>query len=193
MFFLPHGELCGSTAPYLIWLHSSLGRCQYNLTTPKLLRKICQHWSLFKNLTRVRIFEPNHNILAFSRFGALSQLVRLSVFPLASKTNVSCLSRVLATLCWKWTPSPTMSLKRHHWYCSIYLPQSLIASVLWKIHSQGFLWSRAALYLFASLPDLSKVYSCLGQFGAYYSYHSIRQVHSSCVFFPASLDIKSAK
>ncbi len=97
------------------------------------------------------------------------QLVRLSVF-LCSLKDVSCLSRALATLCWKWTPSPGLSLKRHHWYCSIYLPQSLIAPCLKKIDLQGFLWSMAALYVFTSLPGFSKLYSCSGQFGAYYSY-----------------------
>lgn len=134
----------------------------------------------------VRKFEPNQNILAFARFRALSTTCASISFPFSLK-DVSCLSRFLATLCWKWTPSPAMSLKRHHWYCSIYLPVFDCPRAL-KNTLAGLSLVKGSTI---SLCFIAKVYSCSGQFGANYSHHSIRQVQSSCAFFPASLDIKS--
>lgn len=120
------GAVCVSTALYLIWLHSSLGGCQYDLTTPKRPTQICQHWRLFKNSRPAQIFEPNQNILAFACFRTPRTTCASISFPF-SLQDVSCPSRALANLCWKWSPSPRPSLKRHHWYCSIHLPQALIA------------------------------------------------------------------
>jgi len=123
--------------------------------------------------------------LAFARFRALTTTCASISFPFTLK-DVSCLSRFLASLL----------LEVNSKSCSVLEKTSLI---LFHLSSTVFDCPRAlkntlaGLSLFKgstiSLCFIGKVYSCSAQFGANYSYHSIRPL--PVFFFSASLDIKS--
>lgn len=90
----------GSCVPYLIWLYSSLGGCQYNLTPQNFLERSVntggslRTWEESEYLSQTKIFWH----LPVSELWV--QLVRLSVFPLASKTfPVSVVSWQLSAGC----------------------------------------------------------------------------------------------
>lgn len=119
----------------------------------------------------VRIFEPNQNIFATCLFQ--NSEYNLCIYQcsfVASKTFP------VSVVPWQLSAGSELQVLHCPWkditdtvpfiFHSLWLPPCLK-----KIDSQGFLWSRAALYVFTSLPGFSKLYSCSGQFGAYYSYH----------------------